>query len=294
MKFTKMHGCANDYVYVNCFEEHVDDMGLFAKEVSDRHIGIGSDGAIFICPSDEADCEMKMYNADGTYSEMCGNGIRCVAKFVYDNAIVDKTDMTILSGGQIKYIHVEVGPENVNPITGKTYSKREDGLAVKRARVDMGQPILKPDKIPVMIKENTETCVAHDIFVEDSNYKMTCVSMGNPHCVVFLDHISKLPIEQLGPKFENHVCFPNRVNTEFVRIDDRKNVHMRVWERGAGETLACGTGACAVAVACILNGFTDNHVTVHLLGGDLDIVWDKNDNHVYMTGAATTVFEGEI
>jgi len=293
MKFTKMHGCANDYVYVNCFEENVPDMGQFALAVSDRHTGIGSDGAIFICPSDVADCEMKMYNADGTYSEMCGNGIRCVAKYVYDNGIVDKKDMQILSGGQIKYIHVEAAPEEVNDISGKTYSKREDGFAVKRVRVDMGEPILKPDKIPVIIKEDVDKCVAHDIFVDDSNYKMTCVSMGNPHCVVFLDHISKLPIEELGPKFENHVCFPNRVNTEFVRIEDRKNVHMRVWERGAGETLACGTGACAVAVACILNGYTDNHLTVHLLGGDLDIVWDREDNHVYMTGAAVTVFEGD-
>lgn len=294
MKFTKMHGCANDYVYVNCFTEEVADMGEFAKAVSDRHIGIGSDGAIFICPAEDADCEMKMYNADGTYSEMCGNGIRCVAKYVYDNGIVDKIDMKILSGGQMKYIHVEAGPEEINPITKMTYSKREDGLAVKKVRVDMGEPILKPDRIPVIISDNEEKCVDHDIYVDNANYKMTCVSMGNPHCVVFLDHISKLPIEELGPKFENHVAFPNRVNTEFVRIEDRKNVHMRVWERGAGETLACGTGACAVAVACILNGYTDNHVTVHLLGGDLDIYWNKEDNHVYMTGAATTVFEGEI
>ena len=294
MKFTKMHGCANDYVYVNCFEEDVPDMGEFAKVVSDRHIGIGSDGAIFICPVEGADCEMKMYNADGTYSEMCGNGIRCVAKYVYDNGIVDKTDMQILSGGNMKYIHVEAGPEEVNPLTKRTYSKRDDGLAVKKVRVDMGEPILKPDRIPVIITDNEEKCVDHDIYVDNSNYKMTCVSMGNPHCVVFLDHISKLPIEELGPKFENHIAFPNRVNTEFVRIEDRKNVHMRVWERGAGETLACGTGACAVAVACILNGYTDNHVTVHLLGGDLDIYWNKEDNHVYMTGAATTVFEGEI
>lgn len=295
MKFTKMHGCANDYVYVNCFEEEVKDMGAFAKMVSDRHIGIGSDGAIFICPSDEADCEMKMYNADGSYSEMCGNGIRCVAKYVYDNAIVDKTDMTITSGGKVRPIHVEVGNEDINPLTLKSYSKREDGRVVKRARVDMGEPILTPDRIPVIITDNNDICLDHNIYVDDSNYKMTCVSMGNPHCVIFLDHISKLPIEKLGPKFENHVCFPNRVNTEFVRVEDRKNVYMRVWERGAGETLACGTGACAVAVASILNGLTDDHVTVHLLGGDLDIFWDRNDtNHVFMTGAAVTVFEGEI
>lgn len=295
MKFTKMHGCANDYVYVNCFEEQVDDMGAFAKMVSDRHIGIGSDGAIFICPSDEADCEMKMYNADGSYSEMCGNGIRCVAKYVYDNAIVDKTDMNILSGGKVRPVHVEVGHEILNPLTQRAYSQREDGRAVKRVRVDMGEPVLKPDRIPVMITDNDYECVNHDIYVDDCNYKMTCVSMGNPHCVIFMDHISKLPIESLGPKFENHICFPNRVNTEFVRVEDRRNVHMRVWERGAGETWACGTGACAVAVASILNGYTDDHVVVHLLGGDLDIFWDRgNTNHVFMTGEAVTVFEGEI
>lgn len=293
MKFTKMHGCANDYVYVNCFEETVEDMGQFAKMVSDRHIGIGSDGAIFICPSDEADCEMKMYNADGSYSEMCGNGIRCVAKYVYDNAIVDKTDMEIISAGKVKHIHVETGDEEINPVTRRTYSKRDDGKAVKRVRVDMGEPILIPDRIPVMIN-NSDRCVNEDIYVDDANYKMTCVSMGNPHCVVYVDDLKHLPIETLGPKFENHVCFPNRVNTEFVRIDDRKNVHMRVWERGAGETLACGTGACAVAVACILNGLTEDSLTVHLLGGDLEIHWDRNSNRVYMTGAAVTVFEGEI
>ena len=294
MRFTKMHGCSNDYVYVNCFEENVPNMGLFAKEVSDRHKGIGSDGAIFICPSDEADCEMKMYNSDGSYSEMCGNGIRCVAKYVYDNAIVDKKDMKILSGGAVKNIHVEVGDERVNDLTGRSYSKREDGMAVTKVRVDMGEPILEPDKIPVILSDGCERVVNHDLFVDDANYKMTCVSMGNPHCVVFVDHVGNIPIETLGPKFENHVCFPNRVNTEFAHVLDRQNVWMRVWERGAGETLACGTGACAVAVACILNNLTDDKVTVHLKGGDLEILWDKNDNHVYMTGGAVTVFEGEI
>ena len=294
MKFTKMHGCSNDYVYVNCFEETVADMGLFAKAISDRHTAIGSDGAIFICPSDEADCEMKMYNSDGTYSEMCGNGIRCVAKYVYDNAIVDKKDMEILSGGSVKKIHVEVGDERVNDLTGRSYSKREDGMAVTKVRVDMGEPILEPDKIPVMLSDGCDKVIAHDLFVDDANYKMTCVSMGNPHCVVFVDHVGNIPIETLGPKFENHVCFPNRINTEFAHVLDRQNVWMRVWERGAGETLACGTGACATAVACILNGYTDDHVTVHLKGGDLDIFWDKSDNHVYMTGGAVTVFEGEI
>ena len=294
MKFTKMHGCSNDYVYVNCFEESVSDMGLFAKEVSDRHTGIGSDGAIFICPAENADCEMKMYNSDGSYSEMCGNGIRCVAKYVYDNGIVDKKEMEILSGGRIKKIRVEVGDETVNDLTGKSYSKRDDGLVVKRVCVDMGEPILEPDKIPVMLSDGCDKVVSHDIYVNDSNYKMTCVSMGNPHCVIFVDHVGAIPIEKIGPGFEEHVCFPNRVNTEFVHVLDRQNVWMRVWERGAGETLACGTGACATAVACILNGLTDDRITVHLRGGDLDIFWDRNDNHVYMTGGAVTVFEGEI
>ncbi|MBO4890178.1 MAG: diaminopimelate epimerase [Lachnospiraceae bacterium] len=294
MKFTKMHGCSNDYVYVNCFEETVENMGVFAKEVSDRHKGIGSDGAIFICPADGADCEMKMYNSDGSYSEMCGNGIRCVAKYVYDNGIVDRKDMDILSGGSIKKVHVETGPERVSDVTGTTFSKREDGMAVNRVRVDMGEPILKTEQIPVILSDGCDKVISHDLYVDDSNYKMTCVSMGNPHCVVFVDSVGKVPIEELGPKFENHVCFPNRINTEFVHVLDRSNVWMRVWERGAGETLACGTGACATAVACILNDLTDDKVTVHLKGGDLEIVWDRSDNHVYMTGGAVTVFEGEI
>ena len=294
MKFTKMHGCSNDYVYVNCFEETVDNMGVFAKEVSDRHKGIGSDGAIFICPAEGADCEMKMYNSDGSYSEMCGNGIRCVAKYVYDNCIIDRKDMDILSGGSIKKIHVETGPEKVSDVTGTTFSKREDGMAVNRVRVDMGEPILKPEQIPVILSDGCDRVVSHDLYVDDSNYKMTCVSMGNPHCVVFVDSVGQVPIEDLGPKFENHICFPNRINTEFVHVLDRSNVWMRVWERGAGETLACGTGACASAIACILNGLTDDRVTVHLKGGDLEIFWDKTDNHVYMTGGAVTVFEGEI
>ena len=295
MKFTKMHGCSNDYVYVNCFEETVENMGAFAKEVSDRHKGVGSDGAIFICPAEGADCEMKMFNSDGSYSEMCGNGIRCVAKYVYDNGIVDKKDIDILSGGSIKKVHVETGPERISDATGKTFSKREDGMAVYRVRVDMGEPILKPEQIPVIMQDSGDMIVSHDLYVNDSNYKVTCVSMGNPHCVVFVDNVNNVPLETLGPKFEEHVCFPNRINTEFVHVIDRNNVRMRVWERGAGETLACGTGACASAVACVLNELTDERVTVHLLGGDLEIFWDRGgDGHVYMTGGAVTVFEGEI
>ncbi len=295
MKFTKMHGCSNDYIYVDCFKESVADMGLFAKTFSDRHKGIGSDGAIFICPAEGADCEMKMYNSDGSYSEMCGNGIRCVAKYIYDNGIVDSKDMSILSGGQIKKIHVEVGPEQVSDLTGTTFSKRDDGMAVSRARVDMGEPILLPEKIPVMMADAGDKIVSHDLYVNDSNYKVTCVSVGNPHCVVFVDDVKHMPVEALGPGFEDHMCFPNRINTEFVQVIDRGTIRMRVWERGAGETLACGTGACASAVASILNGYTEDRITVRLTGGDLEIFWDrKGDNRIYMTGGAVTVFEGEI
>ncbi len=294
MKFTKMHGCSNDYIYVNCFEETARDMSLIARTFSDRHRGIGSDGAIFICPAEGADCEMKMYNSDGSYSEMCGNGIRCVAKYIYDNGITNSRDMKILSGGQIKNIRVETGPEQVNDITGRTYSRRDDGMAVNRVRVDMGSPILEPERIPVILSDGCDRVVDHDLFVKDTNYKVTCLSMGNPHCVVVVDNVNEVPLEELGPKFEEHVCFPNRINTEFIHVVDRKNIRMRVWERGAGETLACGTGACASAVACILNGLTDEKVTVHLKGGKLDIEWDRTGGSVYMTGEAVTVFEGEI
>lgn len=312
MKFTKMQGCANDYVYVNCFSEKVSDMGAFAKAVSNRHTGIGSDGAIFICPSDEADCEMKMYNADGSYSEMCGNGLRCVAKYVYDNNIVDKKELSIISGGALKRVWLEVAEETPS-LMGLKFSKRTDGMAVSRVKVDMGEPILNCEDIPVDLSEgceenrgsdsactdtqekNNTMCISRDIDIDNTCYKMTCVSMGNPHCVVYVDDVKNVEIEKTGPLFENNKCFPKRVNTEFSKVVDKKNVEMRVWERGAGETLACGTGACAVAVASILNGYTDEEVTIHLLGGDLEIFWDrKNTNHVFMTGAAVTVFEGEI
>ena len=294
MKFTKMHGIANDYVYVNCFEEEVPDKAAVARYVSHRHTGVGSDGAIFICPSDVADCEMQMYNADGTRAEMCGNGIRCVAKYVYDYNIVDKTEMDIVSMGSVKHIVLEVGEEEAAPITGRKFSRRPDGKVALNIRVDMGEPILSPDRIPVTLNDGDNLCINKDIYVGDSTYRMTCVSMGNPHAVVFVDRLRDFPIGEIGPLFENHVCFPNRTNTEFVRVDDRRNVHMRVWERGAGETYACGTGACATAVACVLNGLTEDSLNVHLLGGDLKIEWDRTLNHVFMTGPAVTVYEGEL
>ena len=275
MKFTKMHGIGNDYVYMDCTKERLENPGEIARLVSDRHKGIGSDGLILIQSSDEADFEMAMYNADGSYGKMCGNGIRCVAKYVYDNGLTDKTEISVISGGAVKYLKLTV----------------ENGK-VKKVRVNMGEPILKPSEIPVV--GDGDKLVAVPIVVDNQVYEMTCVSMGNPHAVVFLDDVETLKIEEIGPRFEQHERFPDRVNTEFVERIDRKNLKMRVWERGSGETMACGTGACATAVAAILNGYAERDVTVHLLGGDLEIRWDETDNCVYMTGPAATVFTGEF
>ena len=277
MKFTKMHGCGNDYVYVNGFEEKIDDEAKAAIAVSDRHFGIGGDGLIIIKPSDAADFEMVMYNADGSRGAMCGNGVRCVAKYVYDHKLTDKKSISVVSMGAVKYIDVNV----------------ENGKVVS-ARVDMGSPVLEAKKIPV-VTEN-EKAVNEKITVDGTEYTMTCVSMGNPHAVVFTDiPLREFPLEKIGPMFENHLVFPDRVNTEFVNVIDRKNLAMRVWERGSGETLACGTGTCATVVAAILNGYVDNDVTVHLIGGDLEISWSGNEaDSVFMTGPAETVFSGEI
>ena len=285
MKFTKMHGCGNDYIYVNGFQETIspEQKPELVRRLSDRHFGIGGDGVIFINPSKEADFEMEMYNADGTRAQMCGNGIRCVAKFVYDKGLTDAEHISVISAGSVKYLDLTV--ERNPQLPG-------DRGKVKLVRVNMGSPILEPDKIPVLAEG--ETVVNQPIFVEDEEYRMTCVSMGNPHAVVFAEGVADMKLEQIGPLFENHVRFPERVNTEFVEVIDRQNVFMRVWERGTGETLACGTGCCATAVACVLNGLTDCKVTVKLLGGELLIEWDREKNIVYMTGPATTVFEGEI
>ena len=276
MKFTKMHGIGNDYVYVNCLKEKVEDPAEAARFVSDRHFGIGSDGLILIKPSEVADFQMDMYNADGSRSEMCGNGVRCVAKYVYDYGLTDKTEVDIETGAGIKHIVLTI----------------KDGK-VEKARVDMGEPILKPELVPV--KGEGDKLVNEPILVDGQQYRMTCVSMGNPHAVVFLDEdVKELDIEKIGPKFENHERFPKRTNTEFMNVLDRHTMNMRVWERGSGETLACGTGTCASVVAAVFDGFTERDVLVHLLGGDLEIHWDEKDNHVYMTGSATTVFDGEI
>lgn len=273
MKFTKMQGVGNDYVYVNGFEERIENPSEMAVKVSNRNFGVGSDGLILINPSEKADFEMEMYNADGSRGEMCGNGIRCVAKYVYDYGLTDKTHISVETLGGIKYLDLTV----------------EDGKVVL-VRVDMGSPILTPAQIPVIADE--AEAVAVPILVDETEYQMTCVSMGNPHAVIFMDDIEHLEIEKIGPKFEHHERFPNRVNTEFVKVLDRHTASMRVWERGSGETLACGTGACAVAVACILGGYTENKVMVKLLGGDLLIEWDREQNKIYMTGPAEVVFDG--
>lgn len=275
MKFTKMEGLGNDYVYVNCFEEQVGNPSELAVRVSDRHFGIGSDGLILIRPSEAADFCMDMYNADGSRSEMCGNGIRCVGKYVYDYGLTDQTHITVETLAGIKYLDLHT----------------EDGK-VKLVTVNMGAPELRSCQIPVV--SDKERLVREPIVVQGKRYEMTCVSMGNPHCVVFVEDTASFPLEEVGPGFEHHEVFPNRVNAEFIQILDRKSVNMRVWERGTGETLACGTGACASAVACVLNGLTENEITLHLLGGDLQVKYDQEADLVYMTGPARVVFDGEL
>lgn len=273
MKFTKMHGCGNDYIYVDCTKEMIPDPNGTALKLSDRHFGIGSDGLILVCPSEVADFRMAMYNSDGSEGAMCGNGIRCVAKFCYDKGLTDKEEIAIETRAGIKYIQLTI----------------ENGKAVK-ARVDMGAPMTKAEQIPVV--GLGEEVIGKSVNVDGRDWVMTCVSMGNPHAIVWCDDVTNLDIEKVGPGFHDHPMFPDRVNTEFAKVLDRNHVQMRVWERGAGETWACGTGACATAVACYLNGLTDRNVTIHLLGGDLEI--EVAEDTVYMTGPATTVFEGEV
>jgi len=275
MKFTKMHGCGNDYVYVNLFEENLENPAEVSIKVSDRHFGIGSDGLITIGPSDKADFRMHIYNADGSEAEMCGNGIRCVAKYVYDHKLTDKTEITVETGAGV--LTLILFPEN-----GK----------VQQVRVDMGEPILTPAEIPVVA--DGDKVIDEPIEVGGKTWNMTCVSMGNPHAVVFVDDTASFPLETYGPLFENHERFPKRTNTEFVQIISRTEANMRVWERGSAETWACGTGTCACVMACILNGKTEDKVLVHLRGGDLTIEYDRATNHVFMTGPATEVFSGEI
>ncbi len=289
MKFTKMQGCGNDYVYVNGFSEKVEDPVSLARFVSDRHFGIGSDGLILIQPSSQADCAMEMYNADGSRGKMCGNGIRCVGKYFYDHGLTEKTHITVETLAGIKKLDLLVKEGTVSSV-----------------RVDMGSPIFAPEKIPVLTKEEdpegllpVESPLGR--IVKESPVSLggldvlgTAVSMGNPHFVIRMEELESLPLDAIGPAFEHAHFFPERINTEFIQILDEENIRMRVWERGSGETWACGTGACAAAAASALNGWTKNTVTVHLLGGDLLIEWERKANTIYMTGPAVTVFEGEI
>lgn len=285
MKFTKMQGLGNDYVYVDCTKEELATPSDIAKAVSDRHFGIGSDGLILIKPSKVADFYMEMYNADGSRSAMCGNGIRCVGKYVYDFGLTDKLDVSIETAAGIKYLNL-----------------RLLGGQVSEVRVNMGAPIFEPALVPTTLEATKEIVSGEKtvpvvldapLMVDGKEYRVSCVSMGNPHVITYVDDEKAVDIEKIGPSFEHHEVFPERTNTEFIRVADRQNIYMRVWERGTGETLACGTGACASAVATMLNGMCDRKVTVHLLGGDLIIEWDEKENVVYMTGPAVTVFTGD-
>ena len=287
-----MEGCGNDYVYINGISQTIpeDIKPELVRKMSDRHFGIGGDGVIFINSSQIADFEMEMYNADGSRGEMCGNGIRCVGKFVYDYGLTDQTQITVESFKKIKYLTLY--PE---------------GGFIKRVRVNMGPAILESSEIPVLYSEEEGrtlilddgskiSCAVVDAPLEigDEIKRVTCVSMGNPHAVLFVDNTEDLPLNEIGPLYENHRRFPNRINTEFVQVIDEGHVRMRVWERGSGETLACGTGCCATGVACVLNGKTGDRIIVDVLGGSLEIEWDKKSNNVWMTGPARTVFEGSV
>ena len=276
MKFTKMHGAGNDYVYINGFEEQISDPEKLAVSVSDRHFGIGSDGLILILPSKTADIRMRMYNADGSEAEMCGNGVRCVAKYASDSGLVDGDEITIETGAGILPLKLHFGPDN----------------KVDQVRVNMGQPRLMPSEIPVSTKSESMV-IDQPLQVLDRTFAITCVSMGNPHCVIFVNQVDDFPVAHYGAAIENHPMFPNRINVEFVELLSRHEVKQRTWERGAGETLACGTGASAVAVAGVLSGRTERSITNRLLGGTLHLEWSEA-GEVFMTGPATEVFRGEF
>lgn len=275
MRFTKMHGIGNDYVYVDCFDEPVDDPSALARAVSDRHFGIGSDGLILIMPSDSADVRMRMFNADGSEGEMCGNGIRCVAKYAYEHDRAPVNPMAVQTAAGVKTIELEVGP---------------DGLATS-ATVDMGEPILAPADIPVALAGERAIDVSIDACGE--SFAMTCISMGNPHAVIYVADVAAVRLDEVGPAIESHELFPERVNVHFVQIHSADEVTMRTWERGSGPTLACGTGASAVCVAGVLTGRTGRELLAHLPGGDLHLHWREADGHLMMTGPAAEVFSGE-
>lgn len=274
MRFTKMHGIGNDYIYVNCFAETVTDPAALAVRMSRPHFGVGSDGLVLIEPCDTADFRMRIFNADGSESEMCGNATRCIGKYVYERGLTDKTEVTLMTGGGLKVLHLNV-----------------EGGRVVSVRTDMGEPELSPALIPADFPG--DAVISRPLHVDGADWRVTCVSMGNPHCVTYVDDPAQIDLPRLGPLFEHHPAFPRRTNTEFAAVLDRQHIRMRVWERGAGETLACGTGACAVLVASVLNGLCDREVTMHLRGGDLLLRWSEEDNHVYQQGPAAFVFDGE-
>lgn len=275
LKFTKMHGAGNDYIYVNGLTQNIENASQLAINLSNRNFGIGSDGLVLILPSNTCDFRMQMFNSDGSEAEMCGNATRCVGKYVYDNKLTDKKEITLETKAGTKYITLLEGDSKARKVT-----------------VDMGEPILDPTLIPVNITQNP--VLNYPLNIDGKEWKISCVSMGNPHAVIFTEGIKDFDLPVLGPKFETNPIFPRKTNTEFIEVINRNTLNMRVWERGAGETLACGTGACAAAVAAILNGHCDRQIKIHLLGGDLDIEWRESNNHVYMTGEAVTVFEGTI
>ncbi|MDR2844402.1 MAG: diaminopimelate epimerase [Candidatus Symbiothrix sp.] len=275
MKFTKMHGAGNDYVYVDCFREKVNNPSELAIRVSDRHKGIGSDGLVLIMPSETSDFRMRMFNLDGSEAQMCGNATRCVGKYVYDNGYTDQTTVTLETKAGEKILELF-------PVNGK----------VERVTVDMGEPVLKVQEVPV--RWNEEQLISREIDFEPEKLAVTAVSMGNPHAVIFMSDIDRLEIEKIGRKIENHPMFPEKTNVEFVEVISPNYAKMRVWERGSGETQACGTGACATLVAAVLNRQLDRKAIISLLGGDLELFWNPDNNHVMMTGPAETVFVGEI
>lgn len=273
MRFTKMQGCGNDYIYINCFEETVEHPEKLAVAMSERHFGVGSDGLVLIMPSATGDFRMRMFNLDGSEGEMCGNAVRCIGKYVYERGLTDKTCVALETKGGMKYLQLHI----------------KDGI-VESVTVDMGEPIFAPAEIPVLSKQNP--VIGEMLEILDRSFAFTCVSMGNPHAVAFVEDVKSFPLEIYGKTAESHPIFPNKVNAEFVEVVDESHVKMRVWERGSGETWACGTGASATAVACVLNGKTGRTVEVELIGGTLTIEWRESDNHVYMTGPAEFSFDG--
>ncbi|WP_411678158.1 diaminopimelate epimerase [Caproicibacter sp.] len=275
MNFTKMQGIGNDYIYINCFEEKIENPSEIAVKLSDRHFGVGSDGIILIQPSLAADCKMDMYNADGSRGKMCGNGIRCVGKYVYERGISKKDILTVETLSGVKTLHLDL-----------------DGEKVAAVEVNMGKPVRKASDVPVLFSK--DHVLNEPVIVGGKKYRITCVSMGNPHCVVFVDDVDSFQLEEIGPLFENDPMFPDRVNTEFVQVLGKNELRMRVWERGSGETLACGTGACAVACAAAWNQFAERKVKIHLKGGDLSIRWDSNTDVIFMKGPAKFVFDGTV